>query len=180
MREKVTNTPITHSVYWLYTVAPTCFGITLPSSGSVPSTFLGMLNWEAVGGILLIGVLCLVTWCGQWVFHTFVNEMHGSRSSVAPTDLIPALKFNVTFWWCKWTVHKDIYFTFCINTYVFVISDNIQPVNLPLPTDGDLVGVTAAASGWGRAETGKCIAKFNLQGNIKDDYYTVGATWMQL
>jgi hypothetical protein len=36
MREKPTNTPIIHSVYYLYIVAPTCFGITLPLSGSVP------------------------------------------------------------------------------------------------------------------------------------------------
>jgi hypothetical protein len=35
MREKPTNTPIIHSVYYLCMVAPTCFGITLPSSGSV-------------------------------------------------------------------------------------------------------------------------------------------------
>jgi hypothetical protein len=32
MREKPTNATIIHSVY----VAPTCFGITLPSSGTVP------------------------------------------------------------------------------------------------------------------------------------------------
>jgi hypothetical protein len=29
-------------------VAPTCFGITLPSSGSFPSAFWEMLNWGAV------------------------------------------------------------------------------------------------------------------------------------
>jgi hypothetical protein len=39
-------------------VAPTCFGITLPSSGSVPTDFWEMLNWGAVDRIL-----CLVTWC---------------------------------------------------------------------------------------------------------------------
>jgi hypothetical protein len=44
-------------------VAPTCFGITLPSSGSVPSAFWEMLNWGAVDRILWMGVLCLVTWC---------------------------------------------------------------------------------------------------------------------
>jgi hypothetical protein len=37
MREKPTNTPIIHSVYYLCMVASTCFGIALPSSGSVPS-----------------------------------------------------------------------------------------------------------------------------------------------
>jgi hypothetical protein len=44
-------------------VAPTCFSITLPSSGSVPSAFWDMLNWGAVDRILWMGVLCLVTWC---------------------------------------------------------------------------------------------------------------------
>jgi hypothetical protein len=39
MREKPTNTPIINSVYELRMVAPTCFGITLPSSGSIPSAF---------------------------------------------------------------------------------------------------------------------------------------------
>jgi Na+/H+-dicarboxylate symporter len=40
-------------------VAPTCFGITSSSSGSVPSAFWEMLNWGAVHWILWIGVLCL-------------------------------------------------------------------------------------------------------------------------
>jgi hypothetical protein len=44
-------------------VAPTCLGITLPSSESVPSAFWEMLNWGAVDRILWMGVLCLVTWC---------------------------------------------------------------------------------------------------------------------
>jgi hypothetical protein len=44
-------------------VAPTCFDITLPSSGSVPRAFWDMLNWGAVDRILWMGVLCLVTWC---------------------------------------------------------------------------------------------------------------------
>jgi hypothetical protein len=39
MHEKPTNTPVTHSVYQLCMVSPTSFGITLPSSGSVPSGF---------------------------------------------------------------------------------------------------------------------------------------------
>jgi hypothetical protein len=62
MREKPTNTPIIHSGYWLCMVLPTCFGITLPSSGSIPSAFWEMLNWGAVNRILWVGVLCLVTW----------------------------------------------------------------------------------------------------------------------
>jgi hypothetical protein len=43
--------------------APTCFGITFPSSGSVPSAFWEILNWGAVDRIFWVGVLCLVTWC---------------------------------------------------------------------------------------------------------------------
>jgi hypothetical protein len=42
-------------------VAPTCFGITLPSSGSVPSAFWEIISW-AVNRILWMGVLCLVMW----------------------------------------------------------------------------------------------------------------------
>jgi hypothetical protein len=44
MREKPTNTPIIRSVDELCMVAPTCFGIILPSLGSVPSAFCEMLN----------------------------------------------------------------------------------------------------------------------------------------
>jgi hypothetical protein len=43
--------------------APTCFGITLPSSGSVPSASWEMLSWGAADRILWMDVLCLVTWC---------------------------------------------------------------------------------------------------------------------
>jgi hypothetical protein len=56
MREKPTNTPTIHSVYYLRTVDPKCFGITLPSSGSVPSAFWEMLNWGAVDRILWMGI----------------------------------------------------------------------------------------------------------------------------
>ena len=44
-------------------VAPTCFGITLPSTGRVPSAFWEMFNWRAVDRILRMGVSCLMTWC---------------------------------------------------------------------------------------------------------------------
>jgi hypothetical protein len=46
-----------------YMVFPTCFAITLSSSGSVPSAVWDTLNWEAVDRILWMGVLCLVMWC---------------------------------------------------------------------------------------------------------------------
>jgi hypothetical protein len=42
-------------------VSPTCFGITLPFSGSVPSAFWQMLNWGAVDRILWMGALYTVT-----------------------------------------------------------------------------------------------------------------------
>jgi hypothetical protein len=48
MREKPKNATIIHSVYELY--------IKLQSSGSVPSGFWEMLNWEAVDKILWMGV----------------------------------------------------------------------------------------------------------------------------
>jgi hypothetical protein len=39
MRENPTNATIIQSFYKLCMVAPTCFGITLPSSGSVTNAF---------------------------------------------------------------------------------------------------------------------------------------------
>jgi hypothetical protein len=39
MYEKPTNATIIHAVYSLCMVTPTCFGITFPSSGNVPSAF---------------------------------------------------------------------------------------------------------------------------------------------
>jgi hypothetical protein len=45
---KTTNTPIIHSVYWLWMVAPTRFGIVLPSSATIRSIFWEMLKWGAV------------------------------------------------------------------------------------------------------------------------------------
>jgi hypothetical protein len=62
-REKPTNTLSNHSVYELCMVAPTCFGLSLPSSGRIPSAFWELLIWGAVDRMLWMGVLCLVTWC---------------------------------------------------------------------------------------------------------------------
>jgi hypothetical protein len=61
MRKKVTYTNYLFTL--LCMVAPTCFGITFPSSGSVPGAFWEMLNWGTVDGILWLGVLFVVTWC---------------------------------------------------------------------------------------------------------------------
>jgi hypothetical protein len=61
MREKPTNTSVIHSIYYLLMGSPRVFGSTLLSSGSVPSAFWEMLNWEAVDRILRMGVLCLVS-----------------------------------------------------------------------------------------------------------------------
>jgi hypothetical protein len=46
-------------------VAPTCSGITLPSSGSTPNDFWEMFNWGAVDRILWMGALCLLMWCSD-------------------------------------------------------------------------------------------------------------------
>jgi hypothetical protein len=54
-------------------VSPKCFGVTLPSSGSVPSAFWEMLNWGAVYRILWMGVLCLMTWC------VVISDRHATR-----------------------------------------------------------------------------------------------------
>jgi hypothetical protein len=50
-------------------VAPTCFGITLPYSGNVPSAFWQMPDWVAVDRILWMSVLCLVTWCANYQLY---------------------------------------------------------------------------------------------------------------
>jgi hypothetical protein len=73
MREKTTLATIIHSVYYLCMVAPTCFGITLPSLGSTPSAFWQMLNWGAVDSVLWMGVLCLVTWYTYARFKKLIN-----------------------------------------------------------------------------------------------------------
>jgi hypothetical protein len=74
-------------------VAPTCFCITLPSSGSVPSAFWEMLNWGAVDRILWMRVLCLVTWCvpctlSSPLFH-YDSEDTTSSDSDQDFDLDP-------------------------------------------------------------------------------------------
>jgi hypothetical protein len=87
-------------------VAPTCFGITLPSSGSVPSAFWEMLNWGAVGRILWMGVLCLVTWCARISGLTFMKfdmcviiffqKYIGENSSLI--KIWPSIKNNIHLW----------------------------------------------------------------------------------
>jgi hypothetical protein len=57
-------------------VSPTCFSITLPSSGSIPSAFWETLNWGAVDTILWTGMLCLVTWCAHHVTRQHQNFLH--------------------------------------------------------------------------------------------------------
>jgi hypothetical protein len=64
--------------------APTCFGITLPSSGSVSSAFWEMLNWKAVDRILWIGVLCFVTW---WVVISDRHAHVTRHNSILVTEL---------------------------------------------------------------------------------------------
>jgi hypothetical protein len=58
--------------------APTCFGITLPSSGSVPSAFWEMLNSGAVDRMLWMGVLFLVT---LWVHTQYANPQYSTDCS---------------------------------------------------------------------------------------------------
>jgi hypothetical protein len=55
-------------------VVPTCFGITLPSTGRVPSAFWEMLNWGAVDRILWMGVFTHhVTRQTEWIIGVFVG-----------------------------------------------------------------------------------------------------------
>jgi hypothetical protein len=113
MRVKPANATIIHPDYYLCMVAPKCFGITLPSSGSVPSAFWEMFNWGTVDRILWMGVLYLVTWCAVqiatsvfWSFQvekknftlfnrafwytylTRTNKIHGFRLKVLFNDSV--------------------------------------------------------------------------------------------
>ena len=67
--------------------APTCFGITLPSSGSVPSAFWEMLNWEAVDRILWMGVLCVVTWCAPSTTSLDNTPIHNILSTASQLSI---------------------------------------------------------------------------------------------
>jgi hypothetical protein len=81
-------------------VAPTCFGITLPSSGSVPSAFWEMLNWGIVDRILWMGVLCLVMWCA--CAYYMYNIL-----------LCCALNISIYYRCLFWTTHKHIVWAEC-------------------------------------------------------------------
>jgi hypothetical protein len=78
-------------------VAPTCFGITLRSSGSVPSAIWEVLNWGAVDTILKMGVLCLVTWCASrhWTQHAH-PQYSVDCSSI---EHLSEGTRNVPWWW---------------------------------------------------------------------------------
>jgi hypothetical protein len=82
-------------------VSPTCFGITLPFPGSIPSAFCEMLNW-AVDRILWMGVLCLVTcYVAIWAIATYHVTRHNTPShnilSTAPQLSISQLHLNIPF-----------------------------------------------------------------------------------
>jgi hypothetical protein len=86
-------------------VANTCFGITLPSSGSVPSAFWEMLNWGAVDRILRMDVLCLVTWCVA-IWPSAFREM--LNWGAVDRILWMGILFLATWWACAprhWTQH---------------------------------------------------------------------------
>jgi hypothetical protein len=77
-------------------VAPTCFGITLPPLGSVPSAFWEMFNWGAVDRIMCIGVLCLVTWCHLLQIPQWWKEIHSIQASVVEVQNVqPHVKVHI-------------------------------------------------------------------------------------
>ena len=87
MLEKPTNTPIINSVYWLCMVASTCFGITLPSSWSVPSAFWEMLNWGTVDRIL---------WMWRVVVSNLVCGTHHVTRNNTPIHNIPSTALQLS------------------------------------------------------------------------------------
>jgi hypothetical protein len=93
-------------------VYPTCFGITLPTSGSAPSAFWEMLNWGAVDRILWMDVLCLVTWCVA-VDHEDCEDMNWINPQMP--ELNPSaqrcLARIFTGEFASWTAH---FFNICV------------------------------------------------------------------
>jgi hypothetical protein len=85
-------------------VAPTCFGITLLSSESVPSAFWEMLNWGAVDRILWMDLLCLVT-CTTSVNTMFIpsewlldgSHMSGNVTNYTIKAYYKLMMFSVLF-----------------------------------------------------------------------------------
>jgi hypothetical protein len=61
-------------------VAPTCFGITLPSSGSVSSALWEMFNWVAVDRLLWKSVLCLSKSPQMSIYTDRCQNLHRCRS----------------------------------------------------------------------------------------------------
>jgi hypothetical protein len=91
-------------------VVPTSFGITLQSSGSVPSAFWEMINWGAVERILWMGVLCLIFVAYSWslIYIVFLNlsfleilaesrQKSISVEFILPTFLLLNTKYLLTF-----------------------------------------------------------------------------------
>jgi hypothetical protein len=87
-------------------VSPTCFNITLPSTGSVSSAFWEMLSWGTVDRILWLGVLCLMTWYvrNQTNLGSCSNNGHGihirfslSQFPVLGTILTSVVMTTVSF-----------------------------------------------------------------------------------
>jgi hypothetical protein len=102
-------------------IVTTCFGITLPSSWSVPSTFKEMLNWGAVVRKFWMGVLCLVTWCvsineyflevkaagvsGWYTYHLHMRAVlkSGSLNLLEPSGPVKAcngIALHLLCWFC--------------------------------------------------------------------------------
>jgi len=57
---------------------------------------------------------------------------------------------------------------FCIKMYVFIVSDNIRPVQLAPLIAGNFAGQNAIASGFGRTTQSKCVDPFKSYSTDKE------------
>jgi hypothetical protein len=108
-------------------VAPTRFGITLPSSGSIPSAFWQMQNWGAVDGILWMGVLCLVNWCvaiSDLMYDAAHAKFHQDTLGSLKMALLQCRNMQEQDWYSRYMVYFENAFL-CLS-FIIILKCMVQ------------------------------------------------------